>query len=236
MRSVSTLAILLAVAAVSSATLVTIDDFSTLPQSISVNTTGHLASDYATGGTTWGNGSRAITIQNVTSTHNRSATFEIDGGAFGSHGLGVTSRMTSWYGATGTVAPNSAFALVSTVNNYALPGLTGFEFDWLGSDAAVNLIATIYTYDTGLAGFRIKTWSKTIGAGGPQTITLGLGDVTADSGGDANSLSAVLFRVDSTITATDWGMSKFSAVVPEPASMAVLGVGLAAFRRRRRKA
>lgn len=203
-----------------------VDDFSSLTgQSLTV--TG-VANDavWASGGTMLG-GSRGLGINVLTSDYGLESTWNIvpSVGA-ASDNAGNSARFSLAYLCTGAFAAAGEF-FYSTSTNADLSGTTGIEFDMVSADLGFDVMVEFYS-DAG-----VLVLGKSFGSiASPTTISL---DATADwLGGttDMGNVDAIAIRF---LTATDGdlGMSEIR-LVPEPASLAVLGLGLFSVARKRR--
>lgn len=206
--------------------VVIVDDFSDPQGPFTVNPGNPTAGSRVTGSMLGGSRSTGLFLNS--SQYNLDSTVLINGGAFGSNQFGNASTVYLGYFATQLqVLPSSLAWSWSSNTNYDMSATQEFEFELLGNDA--DLTATVYLVN-GL--FQSRTYSKTFAAGGARTETVGLADIVSDSMNMQDvDFMLVYFSGPADL---DFGIDQITAV-PEPGTMAALGLGLAAIARRRRQ-
>lgn len=176
-------------------------------------------------------GSRATWIGQTTFTGNRTSTLDISGGAFSiDNSINTTSTSSLGYGVT-SVANNGTFSSSSNAS-FNLAGLNTFRFHFEAADQPLA-VEVLLVMDNG-AGFEVLTKTVAGGQFSPFIVDLGPADITNSGGtityGDVDQLRISFY----TSNAGDFALDQIEAV-PEPATMAVIGLGLTAMARRRRK-
>lgn len=203
-----------------------VDDFSSLTgQSLTVTGVGNDAT-WASGGTMLG-GSRGLGINVLASNYGLESSWNIvpSVGA-ASDNAGNKARFSLAYLCTGAFSAAGEF-FYSTSTDADLSGTTGIEFDMISADLPFEVMVEFYS------DFGVMVLDKSFGSiASPTTISL---DSTADLLGgsaDMSKVDAIAIRF-LTETDGDLGMTEIR-LVPEPASMAVLGLGLLGVARKRR--
>ncbi len=211
-----------ALTSIGSAAIV-IDDFTDAQGPLTVNEGQPQQIDRIAAGGAIG-GSRALYLGLLASDYKQNSTARIQNGAFGNNEFGNASNTILGYFST-SVANNNTF-WYSTSTNYDFAGNDTFKFNMLGNDAALGVEVLLIGSNT------TRTYSKTFAAGGSRTETIGVGDITFDGGVDMSAVDFMWISFNAPRNG-DFGIADIQAV-PEPASMAVIGLGLAAIARRRK--
>lgn len=176
-------------------------------------------------------GSRATWIGQQTFTGNRTSTLDISAGAFSiDNSINTSSASSLGYGVD-SVSNSGTFSTSSNLS-FNLAGLDTFRFFFEGNDQALT-VEILLVMDMGNG---VQVLSKNVAGSqfAPFVVDLGAADIVGSSGtinyGDIDQLRINFY----TSNAGDFALDKIEAV-PEPATMAVLGLGVAALARRRRK-
>jgi hypothetical protein len=175
--------------------------------------------------------SRATWIGQSTFTGDRSSTLNISGGSFSvDNSIGTSSRSSIGYGVS-SVHNGGGFG-TNPNSNFNLSAFDTYRFHFEGNDQPLTIFISLFT-DGGVNGLVL---SKSVAGGqlAPFVFDVTLADVFGSFGSyDLSDVDQLRFDFSSS-NAGDFALSHIEAV-PEPATMAILGLGLAAIARRRRK-
>lgn len=199
-----------------------VDDFTSgVPHSASV--TGNNTATSRSTGSMFG-GSRLVLAAEFNSAYGlRSSIDALPGVAAISNDVGNSGEFWLAYLTTGAVVNGFTFSSATDVD---LSDISMFEFDVLSSDKG-------FTLNVNFIGDGVTRWSKAFGpVASPTTVNVNSGDVVF-SGADMSKIDAFYIEV-LTERDGDLALTEIRAV-PEPATIAALGLGAAALLRRRRK-
>lgn len=176
-------------------------------------------------------GSRATWIGQNTFTGNRTSTLDISGGSFSvDNSFGTSSSASLGYGVS-FVQNGGGFGIDPNAN-FNLSAFDTYRFHFEGNDQPLTVYVGLYT-DGGLSGLIL---SKNVAGGqfAPFVFDVTLADIFSSFGTyDLSDVDQLRFDFIAS-NAGDFALSHIEAV-PEPATMAILGLGVAALGRRRRK-
>ncbi|MBI5705750.1 MAG: PEP-CTERM sorting domain-containing protein [Armatimonadetes bacterium] len=204
---------------------IVVDDFSSLSQTSSVVGLG-FHSTWASGGTMLG-GSRALQTSTFTSDVGLSSGIDCLAGpgvCALSNDFGNASSFWLGYLCTGASGGNGLF--YSTSTNADLSSWGAMELDVVRADLAFS-VTVIFVSE-----FSIGGWSKSFGpVASPTTITVASTDGAFGSYDSAN-VDQLIVQIDP-VKNGDLTLDEIR-LVPEPASLATLGLGALALMRRRK--
>lgn len=226
MRGAACLA-LIAASLVSAHAIIVIDSFSdTQPtQSVTGNTSQitRVLTSNALGG------SRAAYIGQIESVATGAASLNVNQALFVSNDFGSRSIAVLGYYSV-DVTSNNAF-VYSTGTNVDLTGATEFWFSVLGNDRPVNVEIKLFDVsDVNRQLIYRKAWA----AGGAREEVIGQADIfELPMGFDRSQIDFLTIRFD-TEASGDLAISRIAAV-PEPGTLAALGLGTLALLKRRKK-
>jgi|GEM_PF-991110 len=219
-----------------SAQNIVIDDFSSGATDISiVSGTGYLESQQ-NGASGIVGGQRDLLLEVLNNPYNRSAEFEVvpsQGASFLSNGAGLLSQVYLDYDGQDSEG-NDGFQTAGSGLNLDLSGQNQLRFDFLFADLGLDVKVDFYTYDGGMSTGRFSVMEDTFV---PQIYTIDFSSFTAENGGsgvDFSDVDRIVVHFQPQNAATDFGLKSIQAV-PEPTSMAAIGLGLVGLISRRRK-
>jgi hypothetical protein len=173
---------------------------------------------------------------------NRRNRFEIDpeqGAAFKSTGAGVQSLVQFDYdgfddeGNDGILTP-SIDASFGTGLNQSFMGQDRFRINFLEIDQRITVRIDAYTYGSADAYSFVERQVGPVNS--PEAVDFLFSDFSTIQNGtmaDWNDIDRLVFSFQSVDNGVDWGLTSITAV-PEPTSMAAIGLGLLGLARRRR--
>ena len=205
-----------------------IDDFTDGDVNLVVNSGAGLASLDAA--TVLG-GDRATWIGQSSFTGTRSSTLNVSGGSFSiDNSFGTSSTSSLGYGVN-FVTNGGGFGVDSGAN-FDLSAFNTYRFHFEGNDQPLTVFIGLYMNNANAGVFLQKNVAG--GQFSPFVLDVTMADMTGSFGTlDFTDVDQV--RVDFvTSNAGDFAIDKFEAV-PEPATIAAVGLGVASLLRRRRK-
>lgn len=216
----------LCIVASASAAPLLVDDFTSLaPQSLTQ--TGVGASDTWAGGGAMLGGSRGLIANVTTSMYGLASKINIVAGV-GAVSDNAGNAGDFWFGYLTTGGTGSGGLFYSTSTDMDLSAFSDMEIDMLSSDKAFTL-EVVWASD-----FSQGSWMKAFGPiASPTTISIGMADYAGGSW-DPSNVDAFAVRFHTAVDG-DLGMREIR-LVPEPASLAVLGLGILGATRKRRNA
>ena len=231
----------LAVFATPASALVLLDDFTQGATDLEINGGTAVLEDQQTGSSTnLLGGERDVRFVVQSNPFNRRARFEIDplqGASFQATGPGIRALLQLDYdGSDNEAASPNVLTPASGGLNLDLSGEDRFRFNFLFADQGLDVKVDLYTYGQ-TESHSSAMFTTTAVTDEPQVLELNFSQFSAVGGGQAATfadIDRIVISISSQNAATDFALGNVRAV-PEPASFAAMGLGIAGLLARRKK-